>query len=276
MPFAWASPSPNPSTRRAIRHWRGAVCPLAFGGALGCASATASREPLVSDRPDFTESTSTVGRGDLQAEGGYTFARSAGERSSSAGELLVRIGVTRFAELRIEPGSYSWVTSPSGTESGREDGEIGAKLRLHNAKDETPSPIPAVSVVLKSSVPTGGAVFRENRLQPEVELATEWTLTRHVGLGTNIDMARPVADGQRSTEFAASASFGFDLSPRFGAFAEAYGFVRQNSGSKRTGYVDTGLTAALSADLQFDVRAGVGLNGTPPDYFVGAGLVRRW
>jgi hypothetical protein len=230
----------------------------------------------VSDRPDFTESTSTVRPGGLQAEGGYTFARSAGERSSSAGELLLRIGVTRFAELRLEPGSYSWVTSASGTQSGREDGELGAKLRLHDAADEAPSPLPAVSVVLKSSVPTGGAVFRENRLQPEVELATEWTLASHVGLGTNIDLARPVVDGQRHTELAVSASFGFDLSPRFGAFAEGYGFVPKASGLKRTGYVDTGLTAALSADLQVDVRVGLGLNGTPPDYFAGAGLVRRW
>ena len=215
--------------------------------------------------------------GDVQAEGGYTFSRSAGERSSSAGELLVRVGVTRFAELRLEPGSYSWVTSPSGTQSGREDGEVGAKLRLHKAPDENPSPVPAVSVILKSSVPTGGAVFREKRLQPEAELATEWTLTRQVGLGTNIDIASLVADdGRRYTELAVSASFGFDLSPRFGAFAEAYGFVPDNSGTRRRGYLDTGLTASLSADLQIDVRAGVGLNGTPPDYFVGAGLVRRW
>ena len=215
--------------------------------------------------------------GDLQAEGGYTFARSAGERSSSAGELLVRVGLARFAELRLEPGSYSWVTSPSGTQSGREDGEVGAKLRLYDPPGENPSPVPAVAVILKSSIPTGGAVFREKRLQPEAELATEWTLARHVGLGTNIDMAWPLADdGRRYTEFSVSASFGFDLSPRIGAFAEAYGFVPENSGAKRTGYLDTGLTASLSPDLQIDVRAGVGLNGTPPDYFVGAGLVRRW
>jgi hypothetical protein len=183
------------------------------------------REPLISDRPDFTESTSTVDPAHIQAEGGYTFARSSGERSNSAGEILVRVGLARFAELRLEPGSYSWVNSPAGRQSGREDGELGAKFRLHNAADEKPSPVPAVSVILESSIPTGDAVFRENRLQPELELATEWTLAPHVGLGTNIDMARPVADGGRYTELAVSASFGFDLSPRFGAFAEGYGFV---------------------------------------------------
>ena len=182
----------------------------------------APREPLTSDRPDFTESTSIVQPGDVQAEGGYTFARSAGEKSSSAGELLLRIGVTRFDPQLGEPGSYSWVTSQSGTESGREDGEVGAKLRLYEAAGDDPSPVPNVAVVVKSSVPTGGAVFRESRLQPEVELATEWTLASHVGLGTNLDLGRPVADGRRYTELAASASFGFDLSRRVGAFADYF------------------------------------------------------
>ena len=277
MPFVWASRRPSRRTGNTIPHWPAAVCGLAFSSVVGCASATASRGPLVSDRPDFTESTSTVDPGHIQAEGGYTFSRSAGDRSNSAGEILARIGLARWAELRLEPGSYSWVTSPSGKQSGREDGEIGTKLRLHNAADDSPSLVPEVSVILKSSIPTGAAVYREKRLQPVVELATEWTLASRVGLGTNIDMARPVDDdGKRYTEYAVSASFGFDLSARFGAFAEAYGFVPENSGSKRTGYLDTGLTAALSADLQFDVRAGIGLNGTPPDYFVGAGIVRRW
>ena len=257
--------------------WPAVYCGLAFSSVVGCASATALHEPLVSDRPDFTESTSTVDPAHIQAEGGYTFTRSAGEKSNSVGEILLRFGLARFAELRLEPGSYSWVTSPSGKDSGREDGEVGTKLRLYDPAGDNPSPVPAVAVVLKTSVPTGTAVYREKRLQPTAELATEWKIASHVGLGTNVNVARPVDDdGKRYTELAFSASFGFDLSPRFGAFAEGYGFVPENSGSKRTGFLDTGLTAALSADLQLDFRAGIGVNGTAPDYFIGAGIVRRW
>ena len=243
---------------------------------MGCATANPSREPLISDRPDFTESTSTVDPGEVQAEGGYTFSRVSDERSSAAGELLVRIGVTRSAELRLEPGSYTWLTSPDGKQSGREDAEVGVKLRAHNATAEGRSPVPAVSLVLATSVPTGSREFRENRLQPEGKLATEWTLAPHLSLGTNLDVARLLRDGRRYTELAASASFGLDLSPRVGAFAEAFGFAPQVSGEKHTGYLDTGLTAMLSAQLQVDLRGGVGLNGTGPDYFVGAGLVHRW
>jgi Putative MetA-pathway of phenol degradation len=251
---------------------------LAFAVAVlvGCASTTASREPIVTDRPDFTESTSTVSPGVVQAEGGYTFSRAAIEKSNTIGELLLRIGLTRNAELRLEPGSYSRVSSPVGTLSGREDGELGAKIRLHAARDHHPSPVPAVALVVATSVPTGSDTFRENRPQPEVKLASEWTLTDRLGLAMNFDVARPVADSRRFTELAASASFGIDLSPRFDAFVELFGFAPEFEGAKHTRYLDTGITASLGPNLQVDLRGGVGLNGTAPDYFVGAGIAHRW
>ena len=214
--------------------------------------------------------------GVVQAEGGYTFARTPDEKSSAAGELMVRIGLTHRAELRVEPGSYSWVVSPVAKQSGREDGEIGAKIRLRGAADDRPSRMPNVALVLASSVPTGSDGFRENRLQPEVKLAGEWTLSRRIGLGMNLDVARPVDDARRFTELAASASFGFELSSKVGAFAEAFGLAPELAGVKHTGFLDTGLTASLSPSVQVDVRGGFGLNGAGPDYFVGAGLVHRW
>ncbi|MBY0513076.1 MAG: transporter, partial [Gemmataceae bacterium] len=57
----------------------------------------ASEEPLASDRPDFTEASSTVGKGRVQLEGGYTFTRDhSGEvatTSHSYPEALLRIGM---------------------------------------------------------------------------------------------------------------------------------------------------------------------------------------
>ncbi len=214
--------------------------------------------------------------GNVQAEGGYTFSRATSQRANTLGELLVRIGLGNHLELRVEPGSYSWVTSSTGSQSGREDGELGVKLRVHDATEDRPSPVPAVALIFASSVPTGGTVFRERRPQPEVKFATEWTLTHRLGLGTNLDFARPVDNDQRYTEFAASASLGFDMAHGVGAFFEVFGFAPEISGAKRTGYFDTGMTASLSADLQVDLRGGVGLNGAGPDYFVGVGVVRRW
>lgn len=252
------------------------VAGLTAVGIAGCATTNPSREPLVSDRPDFTESTVTVGSGDVQLEGGYTFQRTTSQKTSTTGELLARIGLGSRAELRIEPGSYTKVTSPLGDASGREDGALGMKLRLHQRSDENPSIVPAVSLLLRSSIPTGTTAFRQPRLQPEAKLATAWTITDRIDLGTNINVSRPRDENGRYTLFEASASFGFDLAPKVGAFAEVFGAAPQVAGVAHTKYADTGLTFGLTPDFQLDVRVGFGLNRTNPDYFLGAGLVRRW
>jgi hypothetical protein len=42
-------------------------------------------------------------------------------------------------------------------------------------------------------------------------------------------------------------------------------------------YFNGGFTVLLSNDVQWDIRAGVGLTGAADDYFVGSGLsVRYW
>src|SRR5947209_8529202 len=69
-----------------------------------------AEEPLESDRPNFTDSPATVGRGRLQFEGGYQFTHGiAGDSHHDAHdlpELLVRYGIAERLELRIawDPG----------------------------------------------------------------------------------------------------------------------------------------------------------------------------
>jgi hypothetical protein len=113
-------------------------------------------------------------------------------------------------------------------------------------------------------------------MQPETKLVTAWTLTDRLAFATNVNVARLVEDGQRFTEWAGSGSLGVSLTERYGMYAEVFGFAPQLAGAATTQYGNTGLTAALTPNFQLDVRAGVGLNGTGPDYFVGAGFARRW
>lgn len=253
------------------------VVGIAAVGIMGCATANPSREPLVSDRPDFTESSGTMKRGELQLEGGDTFERTQSVKTNTIGELLLRIGLAPRAELRIGPGSYVKVTSPDGDTDGWEDATIGTKLRLHVPPSDAPSVVPAVSLIVLTTVPTGSLVYRETKLQPEAKLATEWVLSDRIGVGTNINVARPRDDTNgRYTVFQASMSFGFTLTPRLGAYAEVYGFAPQLSNVGHTRYGNTGFTFSLTPDYQLDLRGGMGFNGAQPDYFVGAGLVHRW
>jgi hypothetical protein len=247
---------------------------LAF--ATGCATARPGRDPLVSDRPDFTEAPETMAPREVQVEGGYTFARTARERTHTTGEILTRIGLAPRVELRIEPGSYSTLSSPVGDSRGVEDAALGVKLRLHDARDAGRSLVPALSVVLLTSVPTGSRVFRQSAMQPAAKLVTAWTLTDRLAFAANINVARPVEDRRRFTEWAGSGSLGITLTERYGMYVEVFGFEPQLGGAATTKYANTGLTAGLTPNFQLDVRAGVGFNRTGPDYFVGAGFARRW
>lgn len=250
--------------------------PIVAIATLGCASAGALREPIATDRPDYTESTVTVGPRVVQLEGGNTFERVRAAKTNTAGELLLRIGLASRAELRIEPGSYTKETSPAGDASGWEDGAVGAKVRLFARPNDDPSVVPDVSLVMATSVPTGGSAFRQRRTQPEFKLANAWAITGRLDLSTNLVFSRPVDENGRFTELAASASFGFDVAPHVGAFAEVFGFAPQRAGVPRTAYLDSGFAFGLTPNFQLDIRGGVGLNGTGPDYFVGAGFGRRW
>ncbi|MCL7971660.1 MAG: hypothetical protein M8866_06160, partial [marine benthic group bacterium] len=76
---------------------RRSCLPAALAGAFLIASPVRGwaqeDDPMITDRPDFTESASTVAPGRFQFELGYTFTRSGSENRHNFGELLVRLGI---------------------------------------------------------------------------------------------------------------------------------------------------------------------------------------
>src|SRR5215212_11770468 len=64
-------------------------------------------EPIVADRPDFTEGTGLIPPGHVQVEGGTTLTRVEDDDITTFGELLVRIGAGERWEGRIGVPSYN-------------------------------------------------------------------------------------------------------------------------------------------------------------------------
>jgi hypothetical protein len=83
-------------------------------------------------------------------------------------------------------------------------------------------------------------------------------------------------DGEHFSEYAGSASFGYDVTDRVGAYIEYFGFFPQATGATSSHYVNTGSTYQVTPDYQLDVRFGIGASGIRPDYFIGIGAARRW
>lgn len=226
-------------------------------------------DPLIGDRPDFTESAVTVSPGRVQVEAGATYGEAGRDEALEIGEVLVRVGLLPRLELRIGLNSYARVDSGRRELSGLVDSSLGAKVALGEARGWT------TAVLVATSLPTGSREFREPDLQPEAVFVAERDLSESVSLGTNFGYAYASADGRRVGEALGSAALGVAVTERVGAFFEVFGIVPLASGEPETYFVDAGLTRSLSPDFQIDFRVGAGLNSAAADFFTGAGLVWR-
>ena len=156
-------------------------------------------EPLVTDRPDFTESTDAVPRGRFQLEMGYTFTydREGKDRvrDHTAPELLLRIGVAKDFELRIGWDGYSWTDrqfegeTRSGRRVTREDWSQGAhdmslgfKFKFHGQDRWRPH----FGVIGAISVPSGSGGISSGDVDPEVVLL--WAYDVHDSLAVGRDL----------------------------------------------------------------------------------------
>lgn len=237
----------------------------------------AKAEPLVTDRPDFTESTETVSPGRLQLEAGYTFTRNEDDREHALGELLLRVGLWQQVELRLAGNSFVWVDSPEGDAHGFEDTSLGVKVKLVDGSERFELIRPSVAFILATTLPTGDDDFGEDTLQPEVKLALAWDHSERLSLGSNLNYAYPSESEDHFHQFSGSLALGYALIERWGSYIEYFGFVPESEDGPKASFFNGGITYLINDDLQLDARAGVGVfNGDSPDYFTGLGVSWRW
>ena len=240
-------------------------------------------EPLVTDRPDFTEASSTVGKGVLQVEFGYTYTQNRDDGSEtvshSIGEPLFRYGIfADWLEFRFAAFPTIEKREPAGmphdTTSGAEDLYLGFKIGL------TPQEgiLPEMALVPQMTVPSGSSAFTNNEVLPGVNWLYSWALSDELTVAGSTQFNRAVNDtGDAYTEWAQSATAAFSLTDEIGAYTEWYAlFPHSATAVKPEHYLNGGFTYLLSNDVQFDIRAGYGLNDAADDLFIGSGLSVRF
>ncbi len=239
--------------------------------------------PLVTDRPDFTEASSTVGRGVLQIEFGYTLIiddePGLKQRTQSAGEPLLRWGIgADWLELRLALLPVHQRTDDgTGWRSigGTEDLYLGTKIALTSQECHWPE----TALIVQSTVPTGSNQLTNNDVLPGVNLLYSWELNESVALGGSTQANRAVdgGSGEAYSEIAQSATVVLGLSDEIGMFTEWFAMFPNGADTAQVEhYLDGGFTFLLSNDVQFDVRAGYGMNRAANDFFAGAGLSIRF
>ncbi|MGE3275797.1 MAG: transporter [Vicinamibacterales bacterium] len=234
-----------------------------------------SRE-LVTDRPDFTESSTVVGRGVWQLESGFSF-ESDGRgtdraRAITTPQVLLRLGLSDWTELRLgSDGLVSEQLPGVARHTGAADLDVAAKIELAHA-DSVGFDLALIPSV---SLPTGSAGVSSDRVDTGVKFTWSRDLARGFAVSGNLNTA---ALGDASGQFAQhsmSVSLARDLVAGFGGYWEVYGFSALERGGTPAWTFNTGLTHPLGPDAQLDVTVGRGLSAAAPDYFISGGISVR-
>jgi hypothetical protein len=249
------------------------------------ADSTPEDNPIKTDRPTFTPSSSTVGKNIIQLETGYTFthehAHGVTVESHTYPEASLRFGILAdWLEGRIGQNFASTNTSGQGSSAshtGAADLLLGVKLALAKQQEY----LPETAVILQMSVPSGSPFLTAKEVLPGIIAIFGWDVIKnHLSASGSLSANRAL-DGAHHfyTLFAESLVLDWSLTKRLDVFTECYALTPSGAIDSATGrqpFFDTGMTFKVTPNLQLDGRAGLGLNHHADEFFTGLGLSVRY
>lgn len=211
-------------------------------------------QTIVTDRPDQTESSTTIPFKSLQIESGILVGNYGGGdlKQLLIPSTLLRYGLSKNVELRFGQQFENLKNDlTSESDFGISDLEIGAKIQLFK-KEDVNTEIAFLSHLI---LPTGSNGLTNDKFGTINKLAISHTLNDKLGLGYNVGYDNM---GEGKGDFTYSAALGIGLGEKFGTYVELYGEYAEfsNWGSN----FDSGLTYLVRDNLQLDASFGLGLN----------------
>ncbi len=257
------------------------------------APAAAAQEPgpIVTDRPDQTESAQSVAAGLFQLEVGWTYSRESEDgielRSHAIPGALLRIGLGSGLEARV--GFAGWITQdeeltdpppnpdPDESPDGAGDADLGVKWELLAPEGAGTR----VALLGGITLPLGREGVGSERADPTLRLAISNDLSEQVSLGYNVGVQWETVEAgpdalDTQADLLYTVALGFGLAERVGAYLESFGFFGLADGRADRHAIAGGFTLLLSDTLQLDTSAGLGLSAAAEDWFVGAGASVRF
>lgn len=234
---------------------------------------------IVTDRPDATESSSTVPMGTLQIESGFIFESERDHDTTynnwGIGTTLLRYGVWDNFELRL--GSYYQISEakyglPSVDSIANDDGlgpiVAGFKVYVINEKGIRPEISILADITLRH---VGSPDLTPTFSYPTAKIAVSHTLAEWASLGYNVGFAY---DGEKADGFFVySVVMGFSLAEKWGMFVEGFGHF--DHGNYPNHILDGGFTYLLRNNLQLDISGGYGLTSVVNAYYISTGFSWR-
>ena len=232
--------------------------------------------PLVTDRPDATESPATVPKGFLQIETGafYETFEDQGVKvqSTTLNTTLLRLGVLDNLELRI-----GWDLVDTKITEDKVQGSIegnglmplllGGKVAISKEENGWPE----IGLLGHLYLPfTAAEAFEPKYTGADVILSIAHTLSDRSSIGYNLGSEW----GGDTTDFSYlyTLAYGYAISETFGLYAELYGNIPENESANH--FWDAGLTYLVSNSVQLDLTIGQSITDGQDILISGGGSFR--
>lgn len=241
-------------------------------------------ERIDTERHDFTQSATTVGRGVFQAESGYTYiykhSPAETESTHTFPEMLLRFGLSEDIEFRLRWNHVWQFIDESADQTGSEDLRYSLKFQI--TREPASSVVPTSALELRGTAPTGSNEFSTDRAEFALDYIYEWklfhavTLAGSTGFGTNgfadfgLLPEDPTSD--QFTALSQSVALGIELSEVNTMYVEWYWLFSQGLADEfAITMFNMGVDHYLTDNLVVDFRAGMGLSADADDFFAGLG-----
>ncbi len=239
-------------------------------------------ERIETERHDFTQSATTVGRGVSQIEMGYSyFYRDENEeieQAHTAPETMLRLGLTEDIEFRLR-WTYAWAFADEGhSVDSAEDLRWAFKL----AVTDQDCWVPESGLELRFTAPTGGSVFTTEHVEWGIDYIYDWKIaefTRFYGstgvtsnaLG-DFGLLPEEPAAERFYTWSQSFALGSELTERITVYNEIYGLFSYNLIDNYSIVIyNVGVDYYVTDDFVLDFRVGAGLTADSDDVFTGFG-----
>jgi len=213
-------------------------------------------QEIITDRPDQTESSSTIQKGSLQIETGVLIGFSdnedISERQLLAPTTLFRYGITKGIEIRVLNQLESIKNLTDSKEViGISDIEIGTKIQFLKKEDINTE----IALVSHLIIPSGTKELTNNGLGTINKLSISHKLNEKMSLGYNIGYDY---FGKENGNLTYSMALGVSINEKTGIYIEPYGeFIDLDNHLAR---FDMGFTYLLNRNFQLDFSFGTGMN----------------
>ncbi len=255
-------------------------CALCVCGLPPMAAHAQPASPIATDRPDFVESSRSVGSGRWQVETSVAFERDSedGVRAEVfATPTLLRIGLGERWEARFETDGWLDARVRAAPFRADQQGFADLALGLKYALPEPAGAGPAQAWLFHLDLPSGDRAFRGEGVRPSLRWVGEWSLSEDWSLGLMPGVLLDDDGDENYTAGIFGVVVGRAWSPRFRSFAElALPQIASSEHGGTEAYLDLGAAWLLSPDLQLDSAIALGLNDRSVDSAITVGLSARW